>query len=134
MRADKGDVSGGDGKRCHERGFVSAALGGNNDVALDRCKRQKTKVGYDAINLTERDVVLCRCHDGNGEAQPLSEVGQCDGYRATATYQQLRPRQHWLNEDVQGPLTGTHVAYELHAFLRLPGLHAKLPQCVTRLH
>ena len=68
-------------------------------------------------------------------AKPMrrAEIGDRDGDRARPADDDLRPRQHRLDEDIHGALARTHVLGEAHAGTLLAGAQPLLLQDVRRL-
>ena len=63
-----------------------------------------------------------------------AEIGDRDRDRARAADDDLRPRQHRLDEDVHGALARAHVLDEAHAVALVAGRDALRLQHVGRLH
>ena len=84
------------------------------------------------IGLQECRLLGGRSADHGREAEPTRKIGDCDSDWTRPADDDLRTRQHRLDEDVHGAVTRAGVAGETHPLALFPGADAVLLQDVGR--
>ncbi len=92
-----------DRKRRLKRGFITAPLRRDHDEARTGLFHGQ-RIAFDTpVGIGEGGLLRGRRADGQREPEPAGELRDRDRHRARAADDDLRPRQHRLDEHVHGP-------------------------------
>ena len=131
---DEADIVGFDGERRLERGAVAVALCGDDDEAAP-FRPLGQIVAFDPhLDVGKGGLLARRRGDGDAEAEARRQLRKRHRDGARPADDELRARQHGLDEDVHRALARAHVLHVADAVALLAGGDAVQVEQILRLH